>query len=217
MRELLFRANVTGCEDMRVAGLQIVIGDDSVSLVILHTGGLEIHTFHVGCAADADQDGVNIETEFIIGADQIDDLLISVHTNVDGFGIEMDADSVARQGVRKNLRGVALLIAEEHRIILDDADLRTQSTKGLREFASKRTAAENEQARRTFGEVEDIFIGEVTCFGDSGSRRRIWEGTARDKSALEAQAFSLDLDGVGCNKARFSKIHIDTRGAQPLC
>src|SRR5580700_9448783 len=134
MRELLFRANVTGCVDSGVAGLQIVVGNDSVILVVLHTGGLEIHTFDVGSAADADQDGVNSETEFVIGADQIDDLLISVDTNFDGFGVEMDADSVACQGVRKNLRRVALLIAEEHRIILDYADLRAQSTKGLREL-----------------------------------------------------------------------------------
>src|ERR1700723_255008 len=101
MRKLLFRANVTGCVDSGVAGLQIVVGHNSVSLVILHAGGLEIHMFHVGCAADADQDGVNSETEFVIGADQMDDLLISVDTNVDGFSVEMNADSVARQSVRK--------------------------------------------------------------------------------------------------------------------
>jgi len=159
MREFLFRAYVTGCVDSRVAGLEIVIGRNSGVLVILHTGAFKIHAFYVGRAADADQDGVNSETEFVIVADQIDDLLILVHAHVDGFGVEMDADSVAGQGGGKNLRGVALLIAEEHRIVLDDADLRAQATEGLREFASERTAAENEQARRAFGEVEDIFIG----------------------------------------------------------
>src|ERR1700677_1038417 len=122
MRELLFRANVTGCVNSGVASLQIVVGRNSVILVVDHAGGLEIHTFHVGCAADADQDGVNSETEFVSAADTTDDLLICVPPNLNGFGVEMDAHSVARQGVRKNLRPVAPLIAEEHRIILYDAD-----------------------------------------------------------------------------------------------
>jgi len=53
----------------------------------------------------------------------------------------MDVDPIAGQGVRKYLRRVALFIAKEHRILLRNGDLRTQSTKGLRQFASERTTA----------------------------------------------------------------------------
>src|SRR5208283_2847893 len=68
--------------DSRVRGLQIVIGRNSGFLIVLHSSRLQIHAFDVGRAADADQDLVDDHGEFVIVADQIDELLISFCTHI---------------------------------------------------------------------------------------------------------------------------------------
>jgi hypothetical protein len=197
--------------DSRVRGLQIVIGRNSGFLIVLHSSRLQIHAFDVGRAADADQDLVDGHGEFVIVADQIDELLISFCTHIAGFGVEMDANPIARQGVRENLRRVTLLIAQEHRIVLHDADLRTQSTKGLRQFASERTTAENEQTARAFLQVKNTFIGQITCLGDSGNRRKRRSRTASDQRPLEAQPLPLNHNrfGSGCASPKYTSTPIE--------
>src|ERR1700674_5518280 len=93
---------------------------------------LEIHAFNVGDTPDANQDFIRDNGGFAVVADEIDELLFSLHPHPDGLGVEMYFDAIPRQSVGKNLRSVPFLIAQEHRIVLDDRDLRPQSTKGLR-------------------------------------------------------------------------------------
>src|ERR1700689_5079836 len=104
----------------------------------------------------------------------------------------MDDYPIAGQGVGKNLRCVALLIAKEHRIFLHDGYLRTQSTEGLRQFASERTATENKEASRALFQVKDIFVGQIAGLGEPRNRRNRGSRATGDQCILEAQPFVLN-------------------------
>src|SRR5580704_10388429 len=146
----------------------------------------------------------------------MDDFSFSVRMYLDGLAVEMDVDSVASQRFGKNLRRVALFVAEEHRIVLHDVNLRTQPAEGLRQFATERSAAENKQAPRTFVQIENIFIRQVSRGGNSRDRRNFRPGTASDKSALKVQKLALDFNRLGSGKTRLPKKYVNPRGGQPL-
>src|SRR5580658_8551078 len=108
MREFIFRANIAGCIDPRVAGLQKIVDRDAGLGVIADARSLEIETFDVGRAADADQDLIGGDRLLIAVTDEISQLLTTVHSYPGCVGVEMNLDAVARESLGKKLRRIAL-------------------------------------------------------------------------------------------------------------
>src|SRR5437764_10446883 len=90
-------------------------------------------------------------------------VLIAFYFN--GLGIEMNINPIRGQRFGKDLCGIAFFLAEKQWFILDDGDLRTETAKCLRQFASQWPASNHQQASRTFGQIEDALIGEVSRGG----------------------------------------------------
>ena len=61
-----------------------------------------------------------------------------------------------------DLRGIALLTGQKHRLVLGNRDLRSQTAEGLCQLTPQRSAADDDEARRSCLQVEDGFIGPIT-------------------------------------------------------
>ena len=172
MGELVLQAGVARGVDARIAGLQEVVDPDAGDRVAVDAGGLEIEALDVRQAAGAGEDGIDRHRALVVVADEIDELLAVFNAHLDGFGIEPDLDAVAREGIRKKLRGVAFLLGQEQRQVLRDRRARAEAAERLRQFAAQRAAADHQQAARQFGQVKYVFIGQ------SSRPRRGRESTA---------------------------------------
>src|SRR5271168_1661436 len=112
----MFQAHVARRVDSRVAGSQKVVDTNSSFGVVPDASGLEIQAFDVGSPADAGRDFVDGHADFVVVADEIDNLLSALHSHGGDLGVEMYLDAITRQGVGKNLGGVALLLRQKHRV-----------------------------------------------------------------------------------------------------
>ncbi len=79
------------------------------------------------------------------------------------------------------------------------------------------TAADHQQTARTFDQVEDILVGQISGFGQSRNRRGQGPRAGRDERLLEAERCTGHRDRVGPGKSRRAEIHIDARFAQSPC
>src|SRR6185437_6039076 len=151
VRELMFQTDIARRIYSRVAGSQEIVDADADVSVIPHACGLEIQVLDVWRPADACQDFVDGNAEFIVVASEINDFPGALHANSDRRCVEMNLDAVARQGIRQNLRSVTFFIGQERRIALRDDYMCAEAAKGLRQFTAEGATAHHQQTRRAFG------------------------------------------------------------------
>ena len=132
---------------------------------------------------------------FVIVTDEIDDLSSSFHAHVDDPGVEMYLDAIAGQRVGKNLCGLAFFLAQELRFVLGDDDLGSQPAKGLRQFASQRAAADDQQTGGHSRQIKNSFVGQITRRRQAReSRRRLGRAPVAISAFLEAQRLAVHRD-----------------------
>src|SRR5665213_2855992 len=96
----------------------------------------------------------------------------------------MYLDTVVCQRVGKNLRGIALLPGQEHRVILCNDDVRAQPAKSLRKFTAQRPTANDQKPPRQRTQLENVLIGPVAGCIQSGDCRYEWPRTGRNLSLI---------------------------------
>src|SRR3990167_3374846 len=164
MRELMLEADIARRINAPVGGLQEVVDDNACIGVVRNVGSFEVQPLDIGSPTDAGQDFIDHNAAFVVVTHDVGDFHTAFYTHRDDLGVEMNFDAVARQRIRQDLRGVALFLWQEHRIVLYDNDLRPQPAESLRQFAAKRTAADDQKTPRALGQVEDAYIGQVSRF-----------------------------------------------------
>ena len=167
----MLRAHVAGRVNSRIRSLQVVIGHNSVFLVVIDANRLQVHARDVGDAADPDQDFIGGERKFVVVADQFGDFFFSFLAHVQ-VSVLRWMPIPSRAIASERICAASRSSLPKHRIVLHDTDLRAQSAKCLRQFASERTTADDQQALGAFGRVENIFIRQIARRGYSGYRRK---------------------------------------------
>jgi hypothetical protein len=147
---------------------------------------------------------------------QVRDLLRALGTDAEGLRVEVDRDPVTGHRVGQQLRRVALLVTQEHRLVLDDGHLRSEPREGLRELAPRRAAADDQQPRRAFGHLEDVLVGQVPRLLEAGNGGTRCPRAGRDQRRPEAQREVSHRDRIGPGEARVTHVQVDAGGPQPL-
>src|SRR5664279_4663397 len=110
MRELMLQTNVARGVNSRIAGLQKIVHPHADGCVAVNTGGFEIEPLDVWQSTGAGKNGIDRNRALVVVTDEIDQLLASFHAYPDGLGIEPDLDTVACEGIRQDLCGVAFFL-----------------------------------------------------------------------------------------------------------
>ena len=152
---------------------------------------------HIRHPAGAGEDGIDRYRASVVVADQIDEFLLAFHAHVDGPGVQPHLDAIARESIRQDLRGVAFFLGQEHRPGLRDDGLRAEAAERLRQFATERAAADDQQTARQLGQVEDVLVGQKARLGEAGNRGRIGPRASRDHRLLEAQFRAVHRQRIG--------------------
>ena len=189
--ELVLQAGVAGGIDARIAGPQEIIDVDAVAAVVVDAGSLQIQTVDIRHTAGAGEDGIDGDRAVVVVTDEIDDLLAAFHAYVDGAGVEPYLDAIAREGIGQYLRGVALFLGQEQRSFLHDDRLHAETAKRLRHFAAERAATDDQQAARQLGQVEDVLVGQIAGFDETGNRGRVRPRASGDQCLFEAQCRAI--------------------------
>jgi hypothetical protein len=128
----------------------------------------------------------------------------------------MNLDPVSGQSIGQKLRRIPLFVAEKHRILLDEGHPRSQPREGLRELASDRTPADDQQSLRALGQVEHVLVGQIPSFFEARDRRTHGPRTRRDQRLLEAQHVASHRHRIGAGKARLTEVYIDAHRGKSL-
>ena len=161
MGELVLQAGIAGGIDAPVAAAQEIIDPDAGDSVEIDARGFQIQAVDIRYPACADQNGIDRYRDAVVVADQIDELLPAFHAHVDGSGVQAHLDAVARKCIREELCGVALFLGQEQRLFLRNNGLRSEAAERLRQFAAERAAADDQQAARQLGQVEDVLVSQI--------------------------------------------------------
>src|SRR5205814_2291733 len=92
--------------------------------------------------------------------------------------------AVTRHRLGENLRGIAFFTRQKLCLVLHDGDARAQTAEGLREFATKRTTADNRQAPGQLSESKDGLARYVAA-PQPGKLRRSGNGASGHDGFVE--------------------------------
>src|SRR3989442_9932381 len=169
MDEFPGQANVAGTINVRIAGLEAIVHQDAFAPVILHACSLQVEPLDVRRTAGPRQNFVRGER-----------LLFSLCLVVDEFpaGTALDPGDRRIEAQRYPLTNESLLhergclhvlTIQQVRIFVEQADLRTQPLKGLRQLATNRSATDDRKSGRTLSKIEYRFVGQVARAGSAWS------------------------------------------------
>ena len=133
----------------------------AVITIVSDTSGLEPESVNTRHTAGTGQDGIDRDGAVVVVTEQLDEFLAIFRAHADDFGIQSHLDAVAGERVGEDLRRVALLPRQKQRPILHDRGVCAETAKCLCHFATERAAADDQQAARQLGQVEDIGVGEI--------------------------------------------------------
>src|SRR4030042_767465 len=124
-----------------------------LSLVILHSHGLEVQTLHIGSTAGSCENLIHYDLFFSSPAFDMDDFApISLFDSL-GLTVEDQADSVTDEGLLENFCCLAVLAIQYMRGIVKKSHLTSQSPKCLSQLATNGSAAKNGPTPRLVGTV----------------------------------------------------------------
>jgi len=121
------------------------------------------------------------------------------------------------QSALHNRCGLRILAVEQVSIFVEQADLRTQPLKGLRQLATNRSATDDCKAWRTLSKTEYCFTGQIADLSQSRDRRLRGARAGRDDRPFESQGLSCDLNRIGTGKAGVTQENIHTKLCEALC
>ncbi len=99
---------------------------------------------------------------------------------------------------------------------MEQHDLRTKPPKGLCQFASNRAPANDCQAPRAFGEVENRFVGEKASSAKALYRWLHRPCAGGNDSAFESQGPSFNFNGIRPGKLRIAQKHVHAKFRKSL-
>jgi len=158
MSEIVFQAGIAGGINAPVAAAQEMIDPDVCDSVEIDARGFQIQAVDIRYPACADQNGIDRYRDAVVVANQLDELLPAFQAHVDGSGVQAHLDAVARKCIREELCGVALFLGQEQRFFLPNNDPCSEAAERLRQFAAERAAADDQQAARQLGQIEDVLL-----------------------------------------------------------
>ena len=101
-------------------------------------------------------------------------------------------------------------------MLLRDDGLRSEAAERLRQFAAERAAADDQQAARQLGQVEDVLVGQIAGLDEPGNRGRVRPRAGGDQRLLEAQLRAVHRQRIGAGEARLAEEHIHAGRVQPV-
>jgi hypothetical protein len=87
----------------------------------------------------------------------------------------------------------------------------TEPLKGLRQFATNRSATDDGEPCRTLRKIQHRFVGEIASLGQSGDRRFHGARAGRNDRPFEPQGLCGDFDRIRTGKAGFTQEDIDAK------
>src|SRR5207249_3019494 len=112
------------------------------------------------------------------------------------------------EGLLHERGGLHVLTIQQVRIFVEQADLGTQSLKGLRQLATNRSATDDRKSGWTLSKIEYRFVGQVAGLNQSREGRLHGTRACRDDRPFEPQRLSCDLDRIRTGKASLTQEHI---------
>ena len=212
----MLEAHVAGCVDAPVGRAQEVVDDDAVIGVVGDSRGLEVEAADRRGAADPGQDVVDRDRRDVAVVDRLDVLLAALDATCTAARVEMDLDAVARERFGTICAASRSSFGRNSGALWAITTRAAEARQRLRHLAADRAAADDEQARRQRGQVEDRFVGQVAGFGQPGNRRQHRARAGGDDRLLEAQARAVDVDGVAAREARGAEEHVDAALGEAL-
>ena len=163
----------------------------------------------VGHPAGAGEDGIDRDRALVVVADEIDELLPVFHAHLDGRGVEPHLDAIARERIGQDLRGVAFFLGQEQRLLLRDDGLRSEAAERLRQLAAERAAADDQQAARQLGQVEDVLVGQIAGLDEARESTGV-SGRAPVAiiAFLKRSRRAVHRQRIGSGEARLAEEHI---------
>ena len=107
---------------------------------------------------------------------------------------EMERHPVAGESPVHDGGSIRIVVRQHARRDVEDRDRRSEAGERLRQLASNRTAADDEEPARQLGQREDGFAREVRQLIEAAYRRRRGPGAGRDNGAIEREPLAVDLN-----------------------
>src|SRR6185295_18340041 len=124
-------------------------------------------------------------------------------------------DAIAEHRLLDDLRGVRVLADEDVAVLVEQGDAAAEAAEGLRHLAADRPAADDREAPRRFGQLEDRLVGQVASLGEPGDRRRDRPAAGRDHGAPEPEPLAADLDGIRTDELAVAQEDVDAEPGEP--
>src|SRR5882724_6598521 len=216
MGEFPGQANIAGTINVRIAGLEAIVHQDAFALVILYACSLQVEPLEVRRTAGPRQNFVHGERLLFSLCFVVDEFSAGTSLDTGDSRIEAQRYPFTDEGLLHERGRLHVLTIEQVRIFVEQADLGAQPLKGLRYFATNRSATDDRKPGWTLSKIEDCFVGQAAGFSQSRDRRLRGARAGCDDRPFEPQGLSSDLDRIRTGKAGLTQEHIHAKVCKAL-
>ncbi len=199
VRELQAADGIADRIDPAVAGLEPP-ADRYAASFMADAGGLQAEPLDIGAPSRRDQQMAGFDRVGAAGAfeRQLD---ARSGRGPEHLGVRPDLDPLAGERIEHDGGAFRIVLGERARRF-DHDHVRPQAAKRLRQLDPDRAAADHRQAPRTFGEIEDGLVGEISHPVEAGNRRHRRSGAGRQHEAPRRDLEFADRDRAAVLEAR---------------
>ncbi len=212
-----FAVAVTHGPDAGDAGAELVVDVDVAAFVGGDAGFVEAEVAGVGLAAYGEQDMGSVVLWISGVAVDVDEDAVRRGFEGDALGVEADVDAFGFEDLFDGRGYVFVFMRDEARAFFDDGDFAAEAAEDLGEFEADVAAADDDQMRGEFFEVEDGGVDEIGDLVDAGHVGHDGAAADVDEDAIGAEGFRACLDFMRGEEVRlFVEDGAVLHAAQPL-